>query len=145
MKNYTIYTCGKMSGLTLSEQMNWRLKIENAVERIKPENVTVTFIHPPFYYNYEYDSQRTQQEIKRWELGVVRDKCDVVVVNLDGINDSVGSHYEIATVDAIKDRFVPVIGIGDPEGVHPWILDSLLRIEDHYDSAAEFIGNYLFL
>ncbi|MBS5433084.1 MAG: hypothetical protein KHY12_04885 [Firmicutes bacterium] len=68
-----------------------------------------------------------------------------MVVNLDGINDSVGSHYEIATVDAIKDRFVPVIGIGDPEGVHPWILDSLLRIEDNYDSAAEFIGTYLFL
>lgn len=144
MKEYKIYTCGKMSGLSLSEQMNWRLKIEKAVERIKPENVAVTFIHPPFYYNYEYDSQRTQQEIKRWELGVVSDVADIIVVNLDGINDSVGSHYELSTAEKAN-RSIPIVGLGSTDGVHPWILDSLLRVEEDYDSAAEFIGTYLFL
>lgn len=144
MKEYTIYTCGKMRGLTLSEQMNWRINIEKAIERTKPEDVAVTFIHPPFYYNYEYDSHKSQQEVKRWEIGVVKQKCDIIIVDLNGINDSVGSHYELATAEAIN-RYIPIVGIGNTDGVHPWILDSMLRVEENREDAAEFISTYLLL
>ena len=143
MKEYTLYTCGKMSGLSLSEQMGWRIRFQHAMEQEAPE-VKINFIHPPFFYNYEEQIQQSQEEVKRFEIGVLRDKVDIVVVNLDAINESVGAHYELAAAD-MSGRFIPVIGIGDPDDVHPWILDSLLRVEDDYASAASYINSYLFL
>lgn len=144
MKRYTIYTCGKMNGLSFKEQMDWRLKIEKAIKDVAPEDCTVEFIHPPLYFNYEYGHHKTQREVKSWELGVVSDKIDAIVVNLDGINDSVGSHYELATAEKAG-RFIPIIGIGKTDGLHPWILESLLRAEEEYGAAAEYIGNYLLI
>ena len=145
MKEFTIYTCGRMSGLTMPEQMSWRWEIAEAIELAKPKNISIKFIHPPLFYNYEFDNHKNQREIKQWEIGIVKNKCDILIVNLDGINDSVGSHFEIAAADSVTNRFIPVIGIGNSDGVHPWILDSLLRIEEDYDSAADFIGSYLLL
>ena len=143
MKEYTIYTCGKMSGLSLDEQMGWRVRFEKAMRSASPRS-SIRFVHPPFFYNYEDDAYYSQEEVKRWELGTLRDKCDIVVVNLDGINESVGSHYELAVIDTLP-KFVPVIGIGDPDGVHPWILDSILRIEDDCYAAADYIAAYCIL
>lgn len=145
MKEYTIYTCGKMNGLSLEEQMSWRIRLERALLDVTPEGAKLEFIHPPFFFNYEYDSHKTQREIKQWEISVVKNKTDILVVNLEGINDSVGSHFEIAAADSVQNRFLPIIGIGDPSGVHPWILDSLLRIEEDFNSAADYISTYLLL
>ena len=145
MKEYTIYTCGKMNGLSLEEQMSWRIRLERALLDAAPEGAKLEFIHPPFFFNYEYDSHKSQREIKQWEISVVKNKTDILVVNLEGINDSVGSHFEIAAADSVQNRFLPIIGIGDPSGVHPWILDSLLRIEEDFNSAADYISTYLLL
>lgn len=145
MKEYTIYTCGKMNGLSLEEQMSWRIRLERAIRDVAPEGAELDFIHPPFFFNYEYDSHKTQREIKQWEISVVKNKTDILVVNLEGINDSVGSHFEIAAADSVQNRFLPIIGIGDPNSVHPWILDSLLRIEEDFNSAADYISTYLLL
>lgn len=145
MKEYTIYTCGKMNGLSLEEQMSWRIRLERTLLDAAPEGAKLEFIHPPFFFNYEYDSHKSQREIKQWEISVVKNKTDILVVNLEGINDSVGSHFEIAAADSVQNRFLPIIGIGDPNNVHPWILDSLLRVEEDFNSAADYISTYLLL
>ena len=146
MKEFKIYTAGKMSGLSYQEQMNWRKEIEWAVE--KKTNKKVHFIHPPVYYNYENQDYKSEKEIKDWEINQVRNS-DIVIVNLDEVNDSVGTHYELCTVDAINsfgNKHIFVIGIGKLEtSIHPWIQLSIHRQEETFEDAADYIVNYLLL
>ena len=48
MKEFKIYTCGRMNGLSYEEQMKWRNAIQEAIELRTDRKVT--FIHPPLYY-----------------------------------------------------------------------------------------------
>lgn len=138
-----IYTVGKMSGLPYEKQMGWRTELEYTLNKFTDEPVTV--INPPLFYNYEAHNHRSEAEIKEWELSKLRE-CDIVVVNLDGIDSSVGSHFELAFADAINQfggRHIFVIGIGDDSNVHPWIRESLFRTEATAEAASRFIAEYL--
>lgn len=139
-----IYTAGKMSGLSYEEQMRWRLEIEDEVRNrtSKP----VTFIHPPKFYTYSRSDFQSEKEVKDWELNQLRN-CDIVVANLDDINSSVGTHFELSTVDAINsfgNKHIFIIGVGgSEEPLHPWIELSLFRKEKNFEDAADYIVRYL--
>lgn len=141
-----IYTCGKMSGISYVEQMAWRLKIESEIKSaLNFTDERVKFVHPPYYYNYEEKYHKTEREILEWEMAQVHD-CDIVIVNLDGIEDTIGSHMELGAVQGINrfgDKHIFVIGLGKDDGLHPWIKESCIRIEDDYAKAAEYIVEYL--
>ena len=141
-----IYTCGKMSGISYVEQMAWRLKIESEIKSaLSYTDERVKFVHPPYYYNYEEKYHKTEREILEWEMAQVHD-CDIVIVNLDGIEDTTGSHMELGAVQGINrfgDKHIFVIGLGEDDGLHPWIKESCIRIEDDYAKAAEYIVEYL--
>ena len=142
MNIFKIYTVGKMSGLTYEEQMGWRRNIENRV-RYKAD-VPVQFIHPPLFYGYHQKLHKTESEIKEWELNQVL-SSDIIIVNLDGINESVGSHFEMGAVNAMNmfgNRHIFVVGIGD-SAVHPWIDLSFIRRESNIEDAADYIASYL--
>lgn len=140
----TIYTAGKMSGVTYGNAMSWRRMVEELIK--SSTDKSIRFIHPPIYYNYEHQNHKTEKEVKDWELNAIR-HSDIIIVNLDNINDSVGSHYELATADLASaytgdKKFI--IGVGGlAELIHPWILESIHRREDDFKSAAEYIVNYL--
>ncbi len=145
MKHIKIYTTGKMKGTTLTNQVEWRLKFERELRELSMGRTDLIFIHPPFYYNYDNPSHRNEREVKDWELAQVADS-DIVVVNLDGINDSVGSHFEIAAAEAVNrmtSKNIYIIGIGTEDNLHPWIAESLLRREDDIKSAATYINAFL--
>ena len=139
-----IYTAGKMSGLTFEEQMQWRSVFEYKLKKISDE--VLVFLHPPLYYNYESPPlHKSEAEIKEWELNKIRE-CDIVVVNLDGINDSIGTHIELGLINAMNmfgNKHIYVIGIGDATDKHPWIQSSLLRVEPDIDAACNYINDYL--
>lgn len=144
MKDFKIYTAGKMSGLSYEEQMAWRRHIEYAIKGRTSK--AITFIHPPLYYHYdrpeEYQSER---EVMEWDLSQIRDS-DIVVVNLAGINDSTGTHFELGVTNSINNfgsKHIHVIGIGDPSSVYSWIRLSLHRCETTYEDAADYIARYL--
>lgn len=140
-----IYTCGKMSGISFQEQMEWRLRIEGEVKKWLDFGQGVKFIHPPMFYNYEENYQKSEREILEWEMVQVHD-CDIVIVNLDGIDSTVGSHMELGAVQGINrfgDKHIFVIGLGKDDNLHPWIKESCIRIEDDYAKAAEYIVEYL--
>lgn len=137
-----IYTAGKMAGLTYQEMMEWRRNLEQLI--VDQADVPVTFIHPPMYFNYDCVSYKTQEEIKEWELNHIRE-CDVVVVNLNGVNTSVGTHFELGFVNAcntLGNKHIYVIGIGETDGVHPWVLESVYRQEENVYTAARYILDY---
>ena len=142
-----IYTCGKMSGISFQEQMEWRLRIEGEVKKWLDFGQGVKFIHPPMFYNYEENYQKSEREILEWEMTQVHD-CDILIVNLDGIDSTVGSHMELGAVQGINrfgDKHIFVIGLGKDDNLHPWIKESCIRIEDDYAKAAEYICEYLLI
>lgn len=146
MKTFRIYTAGKMYGLSFDEQMNWRKQIENKIRVLS--DVSLQFIHPPLFYKYDEKNHQTEREVKEWELNQIRNS-DIVIVSLDGVNDSIGTHFELSTADAVNsfgNKFIYIIGIGkSKEPLHPWIEASLFRKEENYADAAEYITNYLLI
>ena len=138
-----IYTCGKMSNLSFDEQMEWRINFQLCMQSIT--DTPITYIHPPLYYNYEHTNHKTEAEIKVWELNQIR-SSDIVIVNLNDINKSVGSHFELGFIDAINmfgNKHIYVIGVGDTSHVHPWIELNLFRHEPDIASACQYIKDYL--
>lgn len=145
MREFKIYTCGKMSGTSLEKQMGWRCYVESLIKEKYDGYDKIKFIHPPLYYNYEHASHHTDREILDWEMMQLHD-CDIVIVDLDGIDTTVGSHIELGAVQGINrfgDKYIFVIGVGDKDGLHPWIKEACNRIESSYMSAAKYIAEYL--
>lgn len=143
--SYRVYTAGIMKGLTFQQQMWWRDNAETIFNQYSDKKVE--FLHPPLFYNYEYNYHKTESEVKEFELSKVA-SADVLIVNLHRINESVGTHFEIAHADSINhltDKHIYIVGFGSKEGVHPWILDSMIRVEDSLESAVEYISEYLFV
>ena len=145
-KTFKIYTVGKMKDISYTKQMEWRLKIANLIKS-KTEK-RISFVHPPLFYNYEQKDYKSEREIKEWELNQVK-QCDILIVNLDGINDSIGSHFEISaaeTINTMSDKHIYIIGIGQSkEQLNPWIELSLFRQEHDFENAARYIADYLLI
>ena len=140
-----------MYGLTYQQQMEWRSRIEHEVKLRTDKNVT--FIHPPMFYNCETpvsESEKCQleKEIMDWDICQIKDS-DILIVNLDNIHSSIGTHFELGvvhTINSTSDKHIYVIGIGNAEGeLYPWIKLSLHRHENSVEEAADYITNYLLL
>lgn len=147
---YKIYTAGKMAGLSPYDQMEWRKEIElsvrHAADNYGIPQSEICFIHPPKFYQYGETYFQSEREVKDWDLNQVRNS-DIVIVNLDTVETSTGTHYELAMVDAMNsfgNKHIFVIGIGNEgKSIHPWIEETLHRRESDYDDAADYIVNYL--
>lgn len=148
--SYRIYTAGKMAGLSSYDQMEWRKRIEisvrHAADIVGISQSEIKFIHPPMFYQYGKTYFQSEREVKDWDLNQVRNS-DIVIVDLDTVETSTGTHYELGMVDAVNsfgNKHIFVIGIGGENKVlHPWIEDTLHRREADYDDAADYIVNYL--
>lgn len=141
-----IYTAGKMAGLTYKQQMEWREKLEKLVyERTSDP---VKFIHPPRFYSYSYPTHKSEREVMDWDLGHLKE-CDIVAVNLEGITTSIGTHFELATVNALNqsgNKHIYTIGFNkSDQNLHPWIELSLHRYENTIEEAADYIAQYLII
>ena len=144
-KPITIYTAGRMTDTPLAQQMGWRRELESAVLRYKPEDAAVRFIHPPLVFGCDAPGRHTEAQIMEWELTKLAG-CRVMAVDLKDIHRSIGTHMEMGYANAVNargDGHIFVIGIGSAEGLHPWIRESLFRVEPDVRSAAEYIAEYL--
>lgn len=142
MKNFKIYTAGKMSGLSYDDQMDWRRELERRVRTISDN---VVFIHPPHYYRYGAGMHKSEREAMVWDLSQIRDS-DIVVVNLENIGSSIGTHMELGFIEAMNQmstKHIHLIGFGKPDVEHPWLNEVLLRREDTLKQAAAYISAYL--
>lgn len=145
MKQYKIYTIGKVYGLTYEQQMEWRKQLESLIH--EKTDISVSFVHPPMYYDYnDGDYRRNEREIKSWCIGQIY-SSDIVIVNLDGIASSIEAIYEVGVVDTINsigNKFIYGIGVG--KYAHSWEIGStFLRKEISLEDAAEYVVNYLLL
>lgn len=138
-----IYTCGGMKNKTTEEAMLWRNELENC---LRMSGVVASVFKPPEFYNYDEFKQQSEAEIKEFEFAKLRES-DVLVVEFDGIESSVGSCMELGYANAVNsfgNKHIFVIGYNNTDkNVHPWITDSCIRIEDDLNDIAFYIANYV--
>ncbi len=141
-----IYTAGKMYGLSYKEQMEWRNNLEN--ELYKKSSEDFKCIHPPVYYSYDSPSHLTEKEIMDWDLNHLKD-CNIMVVNLNKIETSIRTMYEVAMANALNQsghKHIYIIGFGHTnKPLHPWLELSLHRKEDTVEAATEYIASFLLI
>ncbi len=138
-----VYLAGKMGGLSLTEMGQWRVeterKLRNAADYI---DTKIRVINPITYYNFEEVRYQNELEVQNFDLNHVI-TSDVIVVNLEGLSSSVGTIIELH--DASYHHRIPVIAFGDKKlynELHPWIQNSITRVEKDIDDVVTYISDF---
>lgn len=98
---------------------------------------------PTKFYSYN-DSSYTEKEVMRYDLKQLKNS-DIVLVNLDSIDMSIGTAQEIFYAYLLN---IPIIGfIEDEEStyIHPWLKEEVDKIfvgENSKDEAIDYIKTY---
>ena len=143
MDKLKIYLAGKMSGLTFDEMNSWRKRIEDTL-KIKSgfTGVPIEVINPVKYYNFEEKRHQTEKEVEEFDLSHVI-SSNIVIVNLDGLKDSVGTIIELH--DAHYHNKIPVIAFGSRETydkLHPWVQNNITRVEEDIAGVVNYIRDF---
>lgn len=142
-KTLKIYLAGKMSGLTFDEMNKWRYETIYMLKSFSDyTQYKLTIINPVDYYNFENKKHQSEKEIKEYDLNHVI-TSDIVIVNLDGLNTSDGTKYEIS--QAARNYNIPVIAFGDKklyDELHPWYKDDITRVENNIETVANYIKDF---
>lgn len=142
-----IYLAGKMNGLSYEDMNSWRKEIKEKLKEITYYTTisNVKIINPVDFYNFQEVKYQTDIEVQNFDINHVI-SSDIVIVNLEGLSDSIGTIIEIH--DAYYHNKIPVIAFGSKEtynSLHPWIRNSITRVEKNIDSVIEYIRDfYLF-
>ena len=138
-----IYLAGKMSGLTYEEMNDWRNRIKTKlIESANYLDTKVNIINPVMYYNFEEKRHQTEIEVEEFDLAHVI-SSDLIIVNIDGLNDSIGTIIELH--DAHYHNKIPVIAFGSKEmynNLHPWIKNDITRVERGIDDVVNYIKDF---
>jgi nucleoside 2-deoxyribosyltransferase len=133
-----IYLSGGMSNLSLDEQLAWRVEFQHLADGFDSEHHIECFI-PPYYYNYVDKMPESEREAFEYDLYRLR-HSDIVVVNFN-VPKSIGTAYEIAVA---RENRIPIIGINKTEEeIHPWLIESCLKVFNTVESAAKYVEEYL--
>lgn len=140
-----IYLAGRMSGLKLEEALEWRNRFIH--EYCKHCESIPDIFNPPMYYNYSMDEDSyTDMEAFRFDLRRLK-HSDLVIVNLDGAQESVGTCQELMAA-YLND--IPVLAFHESanredvlEHTHPWLLEEIDRIFTG-DMAIKQMASYVY-
>lgn len=118
----------------------WR---EDAKKYVKKLYDNITLVLPTDFYQIGKNYHKSETEVMRFDLRMVRE-ADVVLVNLKDLHTSIG------TSDEILYAFIsgkPVIGFLEDESevknIHPWKVEQIDRIETG-EKAMENALNYIY-
>lgn len=135
-----------MSGLSFEEMNEWRSNIHNQLLKASAFcDEAVRVINPVAYYNFEEKRHQTEIEVEEFDLAHII-SSDIIIVNLDGLKDSIGTIIELH--DAHYHHKIPVIAFGKQElydNLHPWIKNDITRVENSIDDVVEYICDFYIL
>lgn len=141
-KALKIYLAGKMSGLNFDEMYQWRAVLRNELlARADGAGYKLSVINPVVYFNFESERHQSEKEVMDYDLSHVS-TSDIIIVNLDGLNTSDGTKYELKEA---YDNGIPVIAFGDKENyekLHPWTKLCITRYEDTAECVIEYIQDF---
>lgn len=142
MKKIVIYECGKMTGLNFEQMCSWRNYFKELVEKVA-ENMgaIVEVINPCNYYRPDIKLHNSELEVMKYDLSRII-TSDLVVVNIEGLNTSIGSIIEC--YEAYK-RNIPVLAFGskeDYDNLHPWVQCCITRLDKNCKECINYIGSF---
>ncbi len=116
MKDFQIYLAGKTGGLTQVEANGWRNNVKNILENYESKRFNnIRVINPNDFFNYYKTLHKTHKQIKRFFMSQI-DKSDLVIVNLNNSNSSVGTGQEL---EHARMKGIPIVGYGT-ENIYLW-------------------------
>lgn len=120
------------------EGTEWRrMATERLVKIAEWCGRSVKVLDPTKYFSYKTKKHRTNKQVKEFYLSKLA-KCDIVLLNLDNTNSSVGTGQECQFA---KDHDIPIIGFGSKE-IYPWLeVDCQVVFED-MTLALDYIRDY---
>lgn len=143
MYDLKVYLAGKMGGLTFKEMNDWRVEAKTILEEMASNaGCKILVINPVSFYNFEVNKQQTDIEVENYDLAHVV-SSDVIMVNLNGLDSSDGTKFEL--FEAYKHYGIPVIAFGDKGlyyKLHPWIKSKITRVENSIVDACNYIRDY---
>ena len=142
LEKLKIYLAGKMSGLTFEESDGWRRDFKGVFKRkMNYDTMHYTIINPNDYYNFKNPSHQNEREIMQYDLNHVRNS-DIVVVNLDDINTSIGTAIELYVA---AQNNIPVLAWGNEqewEITHPWLKECISRRSSDMKNICKYISDF---
>ena len=116
MRDFQIYLAGKTGGLTQVEANGWRNNVKNILENYESKRFNnIRVINPNDFFNYYKTLHKTHKQIKRFFMSQI-DKSDLVIVNLNNSNSSVGTGQEL---EHARMKGIPIVGYGT-ENIYSW-------------------------
>lgn len=140
----SVYLAGAMGCYFNTDKHNYPKKWRNEAKRyMKKFYDDITVISPTDYYEIGENYHKTESEVMRFDLRMVRES-DVILVNLRDLHLSLGTSDEIFYA-FIKGK--PIIGFLEDKSkvknIHPWKIEQIDRIETG-ENAMENALNYIY-
>lgn len=118
MSALKIYLAGQCKGLPDGGK-EWRDQITEQLNTVASWcGKDVSVFNPTKYFSYAEKRHKTQKQVKDYYFSQIA-KCDLVLLNCDGTDVSIGTAQE---VQFAVDHNVPVIGFG-LNNIYPWITE----------------------
>lgn len=128
-----VYLSGSIKNVDLSFQ-NWREECLKAEKNGFFPNIK--FIDPNSYFNYTDKPPKTDKQCLDLFMWLV-DKCDILLINLDNSDCSIGSGMEVEHAYCYE---IPIIAFGSkPTTWYKWIETRASVVFDTLGDALEYI------
>lgn len=141
MNSFRYYLAGGMSNLSHEEMLNWREVVIDKIENVTSMADTAmypVYFNPVEYYNPFEDFHKNEREPFEYDLYNLR-KSDLVIVNFNSPN-SIGTAMEVAIA---RENRIPIVGLNENDyDLHPWIVESCVRICDTMDELVNYVTDY---
>lgn len=137
MEVFSIYLAGTCRGLH-DDGKEWRTKAEQIFKNIaENKNIKIKVINPTKYFNRDGSNSKTNKQVKQFYMSRIR-KCDLVLLNLEHTNTSVGSACEIQFAE---DNHIPIIGFGGYD-MYEWFPEYCDVIFSGINEAIDYISDF---
>lgn len=137
MEKLTVYLAGACRGMHDGGN-EWRLKAENIFKNISEiKDVTIKVINPTRYFDRDGGNAITNKQVKQFYLSRIR-KCDLVLVNLEHTNTSIGTAQELQFA---VDNHIPIIGFNNYDS-YEWLPEDCDVIFTGINEAIAYINDF---
>ena len=137
MEKLTVYLAGACK-FEHDGGKEWRTKAENIFKYIsEAKDATIKVINPTRYFDRDGSNTISNKQVKQFYLSRIR-KCDLVLVNLERTNTSIGTAQELQFA---VDNHIPIIGFNNNDS-YEWLPEDCDVIFKGINEAINYIGDF---
>lgn len=140
-ENFRIYMAGACRGLP-DEGKTWRKEAEKYFAKVNELELScfynVQTYDPTKYFRRDGSDSVSDRQVKNFYLKGLIKNCNMILVNLDNTNYSVGTGIEL---EYAKSHEIPIVGFGGSD-TYEWFPDYCDVIFENQDEAMSYICDY---